>query len=50
MTHPDDLPIDDDEETGLDPAEVTAAGSEASEADVIEQAIAVPLGDDDFDR
>ncbi len=50
MTYPDDIPVDNgDEEAGLDPAEV---GAEADEADLIEQAIAVPFGDDDrgFDR
>jgi len=49
MTHPDDIPVDtDDEDAGLDPFEVA---SEADEADLIEQATAVPLGDDDgFDR
>ena len=49
MTHPDDIPVDtDDEDAGLDPFEVDA---EADEADLIEQATAVPLADDDgFDR
>jgi hypothetical protein len=48
MTHPDDDPVDDDDDAGLDPFEI---GSEANEADLIEQATAVPLGDDDgFDR
>lgn len=49
MTQPDDRPVDaDDEDAGLDPFEV---GSEADEADLIEQATAVPLADDDgFDR
>ena len=51
MTYPDEMPTDsDDEELGLDAAEVSAARSDANEADVIEQSIAVPLGDDDFDR
>jgi hypothetical protein len=49
MTHPDDIPVDtDNEDAGLDPFEI---GSEANEADLIEQATAIPLGDDDgFDR
>ncbi len=49
MTHPDDNLIDaDDDDAGLDPFEI---GTEADEADLIEQATAVPLGDDDgFDR
>ena len=40
MTDPDEFPVDsDDEEAGLDPAEVTAAREdEADEADLIEQA------------
>jgi hypothetical protein len=54
LTYPDDIPVDDgDEEAGLDPAGVTAArAADASEADLIEQAIAIPFGDDDrgFDR
>ena len=54
MTYPDEIPIDDgDEEAGLDPSSVRAArAAEASEADLIEQAMAVPRGDDDrgFDR
>ena len=54
MTDPDEFPVDsDDEEAGLDPAEVTAAREdEADEADLIEQAYTVPLGDDErgFDR
>ncbi|MGZ6778974.1 MAG: hypothetical protein ACXVGO_08285 [Mycobacterium sp.] len=51
MTYPDEMPIDsDDEQTELDATEVSAAQSDANEADVIEQSIAVPLGDDDFDR
>ena len=53
-TNPDELPVDSgDEETGLDPASITAAREEeADEADLIEQAYAVPLGDDEhgFDR
>ena len=53
-TYPDDLPVDsDDDESGLDPSGVTAArAAEASEADLIEQAIAIPSGDDEhgFDR
>ena len=49
MTHPDDIPVDtDDEDAGLDALEV---GAEADEADLIEQATAVPHRDDeDFDR
>ena len=49
MTHPDDIPVDtDNDDAVLDPFEI---GSEASEADLIEQATAVPPGDDDgFDR
>ena len=52
MTYPDETPIDsdDDEQPDLDATEVSAARSDANEADVIEQSIAVPLGDDDFDR
>ena len=55
MSHPDYVPVDgddDDEEAGLDPSRVSAArASDANEADLIEQAMAVPLGDDDgFDR
>lgn len=49
MTHPDDTPVDADaEDAELEPIEI---GAEANEADLIEQATAVPLGDDDgFDR
>jgi hypothetical protein len=49
MTHPDNRPVDaDDEDAALDPFEI---GSEADEADLIEQATAIPLRDDDgFDR
>jgi hypothetical protein len=49
MTHPDDIPVvTDDEEAGRDEFEVAA---EADEADLIEQATAVPHRDDeDFDR
>ena len=44
MTHPDDIPVDtDNDDAVLDPFEI---GSEASEADLIEQATAVPPGDD----
>jgi hypothetical protein len=52
MTHPDDIPVDaDEEEAGLDPSEVDAERtSDANEADVIEQATVVPVVDDDFDR
>lgn len=52
MTYPDEMPVDgDDEEAGLDTAEVSEAqAAEANEADLIEQSIAVPLGEDDFDR
>jgi hypothetical protein len=51
MTSPDEMPIDsDDEQPELDATEVSAAQADANEADVIEQSIAVPLGDDDFDR
>lgn len=54
MTYPntDDIPVHDDD-AGLDPSTVNAArGADANEADLIEQAIAVPLGDeeDGFDR
>jgi hypothetical protein len=53
-TYPDDLPVDrDDEDAGLDPSGVTdARAAEADEADLIEQAMAIPLGDDErgFDR
>ena len=48
MTHPDDIPVDTDEEdAGLDPFEV---GAEADEADFIEQATAVPRRRRGFDR
>lgn len=51
MTYPDEMPVDgDDDKVGLDPADVRAVRSDANEADVIEQSIAVPLGDDEFDR
>jgi hypothetical protein len=54
MTYPNDMLVeDDDEERLLDPSLVTAArAAEANEADLIEQAIAVPEGDDErsFDR
>lgn len=51
MTYPDEMPVDaDDDQAGLDPSEVRAARTDANEADVIEQSIAVPLGDDDFER
>ena len=55
MTHPDYMAVDsddDDGEAGLDPSRVSAVqSSEANEADLIEQAMAVPLGDDEgFDR
>ena len=54
MTYPDDISVDDgDEEAGLDTARVSAARTaEASEADLIEQAMTIPQGDDDraFDR
>jgi hypothetical protein len=49
MTHPDDIPVvTDDDDAGRDEFEV---GAEADEADLIEQATAVPHRDDeDFDR
>jgi hypothetical protein len=51
MTYPDDLPVvSDDEQATLDAERVRAARLDANEADVIEQSIAVPLGDDEFDR
>ena len=53
MTHPDDIPVDiDDEQAGLDPSEVSAARrTDADEADLIEQATAIPVvDDDDIDR
>ena len=51
MTYPDEMPVDgDDDQAGLDASEVRAARSDANEADVIEQSIAVPIPDDDFDR
>ena len=41
MTHPDDIPVDtDDEEAGLDPGSRLRA--DADEADLIEQATAIP--------
>ena len=46
MTYPDDIPVDrGDDDAGLDADKVSEAL--ADEADLIEQAIAVPLGDDD---
>jgi hypothetical protein len=54
MTVPDDIPLDgDDEDLDFDPSGITAAReSEANEADLIEQAYAVPSGDDErgFER
>jgi hypothetical protein len=54
MTVPDDIPLDgDDEDPDFDPSGITAAReSEANEADLIEQAYAVPSGDDErgFER
>jgi hypothetical protein len=52
MTHPDDMPVEgDDEDAGLDPSEVNAARrTDADEADLIEQATVVPIVDDDVDR
>ena len=52
MTQPDDIPVDvDDEEAGLDPSEVDPARTvDANEADLIEQATAVPVADDEFER
>ncbi|RDH79399.1 hypothetical protein DVS77_06705 [Mycolicibacterium moriokaense] len=58
VTHPDDFPIErddpvdsDDENAGLDPSRVSVARSaDADEADLIEQATAVPLDDDAFDH
>ena len=53
MTYPEDRPVDGDEEAGLDPLSVnTGLAADADEADLIEQAIAVPQGEDDrgFDR
>jgi hypothetical protein len=48
MTHPDDIPVVTDEDAARDEFEV---GVEADEADLIEQATAVPHRDDeDFDR
>ena len=53
-TNPDDLPVDsDDEEAEWDPSGITdALAAEADEADLIEQAMTVPSGDDErgFDR
>jgi hypothetical protein len=51
MTYPDDLPVYDDD-AGLDPSSISDAdAAAANEADLIEQAIAVPLPDEDgFDR
>jgi hypothetical protein len=44
-------PREDDEDTWRDAARVSGArDSEADEADLIEQAIAVPADDSDFDR
>jgi hypothetical protein len=54
MTVPDDIPVDgDDEDLAFDPSRITPAReAEANEADLIEQAFAVPSGDDEhgFDR
>jgi hypothetical protein len=52
VTHPDDFPIEsDDEDAGLDPTKVSAArAADADEADLIEQATAVPLDDEAFDH
>ena len=52
MTHPDDMPVDsDDEQAGLDPSEVSAdRKTHADEADLIEQATAIPVVDDEVDR
>ena len=49
MTYPDDIPVDrGDDDAGFDADKVSEAlADEADEADLIEQAIAVPLGDDD---
>ena len=48
MTHPDDIPVVTDEDAARDEFEV---GADADEADLIEQATAVPHRDDeDFDR
>jgi hypothetical protein len=54
MTVPDDIPVDGgDEDLDFDPSRITPAReAEANEADLIEQAFAVPSGDDEhgFDR
>jgi len=54
MTVPDDIPVDgDDEDLDFDPSRITAAReAEANEADLIEQAMTIPSGDDErgFDR
>jgi hypothetical protein len=52
MTNPDEIPVDsDDEEAGLDPSRITAArAADANEADLIEQATAVPPGDEERER
>ena len=49
MTYPDDIPVDrGDDDAGFYADKVSEAlADEADEADLIEQAIAVPLGDDD---
>ncbi len=47
------IPVDseDEERAGLDPSRVTVdRESDANEADLIEQAMEVPVDDDDFDR
>jgi hypothetical protein len=52
-TYPDELPVEADDDSGLDPAGITAArADEANEADLIEQAMTIPSGDDErgFDR
>jgi hypothetical protein len=51
MTQPDDVPVEIDEEAGLDPSEVDPARTlDANEADLIEQATVVPVPDEEFDR
>jgi len=53
MSVPYDIPDGDDEDVGFESSRITSArAAEANEADLIEQAFAVPTGDDErgFDR
>ncbi|WP_200828144.1 hypothetical protein [Mycobacterium sp. 3519A] len=51
MTTPDDIAFAEDDDTWLEADRVaTGRGWEANEADLIEQAIAVPDDESEFDR